>query len=126
MDIRRPPEGYVFKEDNYRSDLFPDFGSTLKPWYPELNGWDSGSIAQAWKDFTEATTYAVLTIGEGKSDDRDADFLAYLFAEQELRPRGLMLSRDGVPFTYYLLEMLGPFWEDYDLEIEDEASKSSS
>lgn len=117
--IRRPPKDYVFKEDDYRSDSLVDFGNKLRRRYSELRGWDGGSIASAWGAYTEATCGVCQYMEQTR---RDRNFLAYLYAEQEMRPLGLMVRDDGVEFIFYSLHSLGPFWEEYDMLMSNRNS----
>ena len=118
---RKPQKDYVYKEDEYLSDERVDFGNSLKSQYPELQKWSGGSVAAAWGAYTNATGGAECY---HKPPRRMWDFLAYLYAEQELRPLGLMVRVDGVPFIFYCPYQLGEFWEQYDEIMESRKAGS--
>jgi len=118
--VRRPPVDYIFNEENYRSESPAEFGERIRHWYPELSGWKSSSITQAWGDYIHTTTGGVLSFAE--QSEREEDFLAYLYAEQELRGRGLLVREDGRQGQFYRLEGLSDIWEEYDGLMEQEGS----
>ena len=112
---RKPPKGYVYKEDKYLSDERVEFGNSLKIQYPELRKWDGGCVSAAWGAYTNATGGAEYY---HKPPRRMWDFLAYLYAEQELRPLGLMVQDNGASFVFYCPNQLGEFWGQYDEIME--------
>jgi hypothetical protein len=118
--IRRPPVDYVFDEEKYRCVLPAESGDKMRHLYSELSGWDSSSITKAWGDFWETTTAGVILSME--PSEREEDFLAYLYAEQELRGRNLLARDDGKQGWYYRLEGLSDIWEEYDWLVEKEGS----
>jgi len=120
--IRRPPVGYVFNEEDYRSDSPAKFGDKIRHFYPELSQWEGSSITQAWGDYNEATAGSTMFVKQTK---RDEDFLAYLHAEQELRCRGLLIRGDGKPGRYYQLTGLRENWAVCDFLMEKEGNTAN-
>ncbi len=119
--IRRPPTDYVFNEETYRTESANgEFGDSIRHLYPELGGWKSSSIAKAWEDYIYTTT-GVEWIHQVREElKREEDFLAFLFAEQELRGRNLLVRSDGNQGVIYSLTGLDDVWGEYDCIMERE------
>lgn len=51
---------------------------------------------------------------------REVEFIAFLYAEQELGNNGYFCREDGTPFTHYDIDRLGDIWAKYDACIGNE------
>jgi len=101
--VRWPPEGYEFNENKYLSRGGSESGYDqdaviLKSFYPELKGWSSKALVFAWYEFGEVTSWGSTPV----PGEREEYFLAFLYANQELK------------LSHECLDMLDRKWEEYD------------
>ncbi|KXS54112.1 MAG: hypothetical protein AWU57_1503 [Marinobacter sp. T13-3] len=111
--VRYPPQDYRFNEAPYKGrnqELeaeYSDFGSSIRTMYPELSEWSNWACFDAWMEYGEKTQFLS---DPDLPDKRDIDFLAFLYAEQELAANGYFVRPDGSKFTHYDLDGLGEIW----------------
>jgi hypothetical protein len=121
MTLRLPPEGYNFDQRTYGSEDDEENKSSaisagkMKSIYPELRGWPNWACEVAYMGFKEA-------IQDGgnpyQNEPREELFIAFLYAEQELREAGYFVGDDGISYYWYNPEDIDSIWNKYDSDKE--------
>jgi hypothetical protein len=108
--IKYPPLGYTY-QIAFGSSLddqdYEVFGNCMRSLFPELSDWPNSNLFTAWMDFGETVDYHA---DPSLPTKRDKNFLAFLYAEQELRRKGYFVREDGTEFTHYDLDGLDEYW----------------
>lgn len=119
--MRMPPTGYIFDSDRYADKDDPlnleyaEDGEQIKRVYPEINEWPNWACCVAYMEFGETTEYCG---NPYDGEDRREEFIAFLYAEQELGMNGFFYREDGTPFTHYDVDRLDLIWAKYDAPKE--------
>jgi hypothetical protein len=117
--MRFPPKDYILKYENYGSldhpynDDYKKAADKIKVVYPELQNWPNWACVEAYMSFGEDIHYCG---NPYRGEPRKEEFLAYLYAEQELDDNGFFVREDSSPFTHYDLDGLDRIWAIYDKE----------
>lgn len=115
--MRMPPKNFLFDHSIYASaddELNAEYqegGDKLRHIYPELKTWPNWACEVAYMDYGEALQYC----GNPYNDQpREDEFIAFLYANQELGNKGYFRREDGTPFTHYDIDSLDDIWAKYD------------
>ncbi len=117
--MRFSPNDYVFDFSNYGTvdhalnDEYKGSADKIKAIYPELKDWPNWACVESYMSYGEAIYYCGNPY-DGQA--RKEEFLAYLYAEQELGNHGYFTREDSTSFTHYDLDGLDRIWAIYDNE----------
>lgn len=121
--MRMPPDCYIFDHTIYAQDnneydnekYTVEVAAKIKSLYPELRTWPNWACCVAYMDYGEA----INDCGNPyNGEPREEEFIAFLYAEQELNMNGYFVRQDGRSFTRYDLDQLETIWERYDHDIK--------
>lgn len=88
--MRLPPKGYIFKSEKYDSKddksngQYKSSADKIKAVYPELESWSDWACVESFISYGEKVYYCGNPY-DGQA--RNPEFIAYLYAEQELGSR---------------------------------------
>lgn len=112
-----PPEGYKFDHAKYTyqndelDSQYSEDGAKLRKLYPEISSWPSWACCVAYMEFGEALEFCR---NPYNNEPRKDEFIAFLYAEQELGKNGYFIRDDGTRFTHYDINKLDQVWAKYD------------
>jgi hypothetical protein len=111
-NIRLAPDNYVFDFSSYGT-VDHALNDEYQSHADEINDWPNCACVESYMSYGEAIYYCGNPYdGQARKDE----FLAYLYAEQELGSRGYFTRKDSTPFTHYDLDGLSRIWAIYDSE----------